>query len=131
MVRGHVLPQGLGKTIPFPGGVVFDARVHDAKGEVKDLLFPKDLNYTESQEMHEQYIRTHGRYDPGEQRTRGYDWEKAGVNEDTVFGKKHVPDQCALMLMHCSATADAGRVRGWRDKSSVPHSPAPSQTHLC
>lgn len=49
--------------------------------------------------MHEQYIRTHGRYDPGEQRTRGYDWGQIGLDpKQTVFGKKAHGDECAWSL---------------------------------
>lgn len=111
MVRGHVLPQGLGTQVPFPGGNVFDARVHDRQGEIKKLLNPTYLRYEESKEMHEQYIRTHGRYDPGEQRTRGYDWDGIGLDPAaTVFGKKAAVDHCA----------QRSRDRPARPKSALP-----------
>lgn len=132
MVRGHVLPEGLGTQVPFPGGAVFDARQHDREGEVKALLFPKDLNYQESKEMHEQYIRTHGRYDPGEQRTRGYDWDGIGLNPaETVFGKKAATDPRAFPSCRERHAAPPASVVPARSARSLPPPPilrsAPSQ----
>lgn len=65
--RGHQLPpalihDGFGKPTP-----------QDISGEAsKDLLHPveKLANPVE----HQQYVRSHANYDPGEQRNRGYTW---------------------------------------------------------
>lgn len=89
--RGHVLPAGLGDEIPF--GVSTNVKENMKLGEVKRLIFPTDLNYTETKEIRDQYIKTHGRFEPGEQRKRDYDWQSAGIDPAaTVFGRKAVID---------------------------------------
>ena len=44
--------------------------------------------------MHAQYVKTHGRFDPGEQRTRNYSWDQIGMDPaNTVFGRKNKADE--------------------------------------
>ncbi len=56
-------------------------------GQVKTVVFPTDQPPADETEAHKMYVRTHAAYDPGEQRRRGYDWQRTGVNPIThAFG---------------------------------------------
>ena len=95
MQRGHVLPPGLGTEKPF--GVSDNVRGYESRSETKQLLFPPEGDAgrynDETPEMHAQYVMTHGRFHPGEQRSRNYKWETTGVDPRTaVFGKKNRTD---------------------------------------
>eukprot|EP00899_Mesostigma_viride_P021848 jgi/Mesvir1/29665/Mv21506-RA.1 len=90
-VRGYNLPDGAG--IEKPLGVSINARERDRNPESKELLFPvdrPDLDAGEDPEAHARYVKTHGDYAPGEQRSRGYDWPVDPAN--TVFGAKTSKD---------------------------------------
>jgi len=99
--RGHVLPDGLGTQVPF--GVPVRARELEAEGQVKATM--RGSGQEEDPEARELYKRTHGDYEPGEQRTRGYDWggrDPRGM----VFGRPPAPHdgaEVARVLAHAGA----------------------------
>lgn len=83
MTRGHVIPDGLGTERPF--GRIVDAKGLDKAGQVQQILngFPGP----EPADTHQMYVRSHGDYAAGEQRSRGYEFPE-GVTSDTRFGIK-------------------------------------------
>lgn len=95
--RGHVFPDGLG-TI---NGFGTKSEVAPTSSMVKDMVFPPSegelgstimLGDKQSSDAHKMYVTSHGNYAPGEQRTRGYDWNAAGVDLGTTrFGMSTKP----------------------------------------
>lgn len=95
--RNYKLPEEIASNPDFKFGVT-----NVMSESAKNLIFPleseselSETNATE-QEQHAMYVRTHGDYDPGEQKTRGYDWNKTQVVDPTShrFGLKNefLPD---------------------------------------
>ncbi|GMH38274.1 hypothetical protein BSKO_06158 [Bryopsis sp. KO-2023] len=77
--RGHRIPGGLGTARPF--GILSGAQEKEAACLARQITFPdEDPENEETPQAHELYVRSHGAYAPGEQRTRGYDWKKTGVD---------------------------------------------------
>ena len=53
-------------------------------GQVKNVVFPTDvLPDSDVGQAHDLYVKTHGAYNPGEQRRRQYDWPSTGLNPAT------------------------------------------------
>ena len=54
-------------------------------GQVKNVVFPTDTLPVVDVDgkAHELYVKTHGAYNPGEQRRRDYNWPSTGVNPAT------------------------------------------------
>jgi hypothetical protein len=78
MVRGHDLPAQA-KSPDF----AFGYKKHNNDPPAKELLFP-DSTY--SDEAHEQYVKSHGAYYPGEQKQLHYKWP--GIDpKEFKFGK--------------------------------------------
>lgn len=96
--RDYVLPEGLGSEIPFgmtsgalPGSI-----------QVQQALSGMDERETVANAT--MYKKSHRHYAPGEQRTRGYQWDSVGVDPtSSVFGRPsavHDPTTIANVLMH-------------------------------
>mmetsp|Transcript_27216 Transcript_27216/g.40733 ORF Transcript_27216/g.40733 Transcript_27216/m.40733 type:complete len:457 (-) Transcript_27216:70-1440(-) len=83
--RGHNLPQFMTKN-DYRHGVESAKTQHDAKS----LLYPKTNNENDENErlssVNSNYLKSHGSYQPGEQRKRNYNWPLDP--ETTVFGDK-------------------------------------------
>ena len=74
MMRGHVLPDktrdekfAFGKNAVTTSGA-------------KEALYPVENEDDEKGEAHTLYLRSHGSYNPGEQKRRNYLWETTAVN---------------------------------------------------
>ena len=86
MLRGHKLPDALASGEAAFGDVV-GAEELAKHPPAKPLIYPVDVAEAETEDVHRQYVRTHQDYAPGEQRTRGYDWESTQVDlKTTAFG---------------------------------------------
>ncbi|XRB21531.1 EF-hand domain-containing family member B [Pseudoscourfieldia marina] len=86
--RGHKLPEVL-ETGEAPFGNAVGATELAKHPAAKGLIYPVDSTEPETEDVHRMYIRTHHDYAPGEQRTRGYDWEGSGINlKVNTFGFK-------------------------------------------
>lgn len=85
MVRGHHLPEGMGTERAF--GRVVDAKGLVEAGQVQQIFngFPGE----ELSDTHKMYVRSHGDYAPGEQRSRGYVFPE-GTTTDSRFGMRGV-----------------------------------------
>lgn len=59
-----------------PAGLCLDARCRQLEeyGQVRHLMAEAAQFSQETREVHEQYVRTHGDYAPGEQKRRNYQW---------------------------------------------------------
>mmetsp|Transcript_4493 Transcript_4493/g.7571 ORF Transcript_4493/g.7571 Transcript_4493/m.7571 type:complete len:442 (+) Transcript_4493:85-1410(+) len=81
--RGTQIPAGMGTERPF--GMVIDAKAKSRAGQVKDLVFPNQAPELEEDltKTHDLYLKSHGAYEPGEQRRRQYNWEQIGVDPST------------------------------------------------
>lgn len=56
-------------------------------GQAHGIIFPADGAVEDDQATKELYVKTHGDYDPGQQRTRGYNWDSAKIDPAThAFG---------------------------------------------
>lgn len=57
----------------------------DRAGQALHVIFPSDQpgDDDENPATHDQYVRTHGAFLPGEQRRRNYDWQRTGVDPDS------------------------------------------------
>ena len=83
-VRGHNLPA-VTKEKGFAFGLI-----GETCESAKNLLYPQ--SDSDEAAHHDQYVRSHGSYQPGEQRTRGYKWENTPVHPGVHrFGVKPVP----------------------------------------
>jgi len=76
MDRGHVLPA---KTAD-PAFAFGKAAVTTTGA--KEALYPVESEADESGASHELYLRSHGDYNPGEQKRRNYNWGSTQVNPD-------------------------------------------------
>jgi hypothetical protein len=78
--RGHVLPDEA-KSSVFSFGIATGS-----SESAKNLLYPRKGE--DESKFREAYIKSHGSFAPGEQRVRGYEWDKTGM-DPTVhrFGK--------------------------------------------
>lgn len=79
--RGHVLPPEVHSN-DFRGfGLAVDHPVDMAK----NALYPRDQE-PETEEIRQQYVRTHGNYGPGEMIKREYNWPKETKDDSFRFG---------------------------------------------
>jgi hypothetical protein len=84
-VRGHKLPEGAGTTQPF--GIVLGARELEVTGQVRQLMATGNQAEEDNEATRKLYVKSHGSYQPGEQRQRGYDWATTKVDpNDHRFG---------------------------------------------
>lgn len=73
-------------------GVKIGATEMNKNPQAKRLIYPTEKDgcasgASDEENYHQQYVKTHGQYHPGEQRQRGYNWESAGIDKDThAFG---------------------------------------------
>jgi hypothetical protein len=75
MKRGHVLPS-ITEVRDFAFGVQTNLSEN-----AKSVIYPSALqDEIVARENHEKYVRTHGDYDPGEQKKRGYNWGAHNVD---------------------------------------------------
>ena len=78
-------------------GVKIGATEMNKNPQAKRLIYPAGGENgvgddVDPEAYHDQYVKTHGQYYPGEQRQRGYNWDAAGIDKDThAFGiaEKH------------------------------------------
>ncbi|PNH00518.1 hypothetical protein TSOC_013655 [Tetrabaena socialis] len=77
-IRGHQIPGGLGTERPF--GVAYDARGKDLARQAATVVFPTDRPSDDDPATHQQYVRSHADFLPGEQRRRDYNWDSAGID---------------------------------------------------
>lgn len=75
--RGTVLPK------KFKEGAPFGSAPTSGEGTSKELIFPNRNIPPESEQI---YVRSHGSYAPGVQKSRNYNWNYD--SNRTVFGKK-------------------------------------------
>lgn len=47
---------------------------------MRTLVFPTDQPPEDGAAAHDLYVKSHAAYAPGEQRTRGYQWDATGVD---------------------------------------------------
>eukprot|EP00753_Platysulcus_tardus_P006832 PLAT14616.1.p1 GENE.PLAT14616.1~~PLAT14616.1.p1 ORF type:complete len:442 (+),score=170.44 PLAT14616.1:41-1327(+) len=100
--RGAAADDGIGRSkrhtdVPIDEHAVFGARSRVSES-AKHLLYPSAgpaaLSGVEDEDTLARYKRTHGRYDPGEQKKHGYDWSKTGADPvHTRFGSRGVVDE--------------------------------------
>lgn len=76
--RNYVLPSKFTE-----GNQAFGIKSASSLEPAKNLIFPADVDPVDGSEL---YKRSHGSYDPGEQRRRNYDWNIDP--ENTRFGRK-------------------------------------------
>ena len=67
------------------GKQAYGVQTSSANGAAKDLIFPRE--YLDNEEGNELYKRSHGSYEPGEQRSRRYQWGNVDPQQ-TRFGRK-------------------------------------------
>ena len=81
MIRGHVLPDRTqDSSFAFGKPAV-------ATAGAKDALYPVESENDEEGKPHDMYLKSHGSYNPGEQKRRGYDWGTTQVKpEEHRFG---------------------------------------------
>mmetsp|Transcript_20789 Transcript_20789/g.33386 ORF Transcript_20789/g.33386 Transcript_20789/m.33386 type:complete len:444 (-) Transcript_20789:316-1647(-) len=99
---GHQLPERFGPQGGTPFGMA------SAKGvSAKELLYP-DEGYEGLAYLNKaQYKTSHGAYDPGEQRRRGYDWGAQGP-EARTFGRAGI----TVLAMNGNSHSVAAALRG-------------------
>ena len=78
MDRGHVLPERMKEP-----GFMFGKAGDRGNGTSKEALFPVPTENDEEGKAHELYLTSHGDYNPGEQKTRAYDWDSTGIDPST------------------------------------------------
>jgi len=84
MLRGHKIPQDLAQD---GFGRKVNAQYLNSIGQAHGIIFPGEGAVEEDPATKELYIRTHGDYDPGQQRRRGYNWNAANIDPAThAFG---------------------------------------------
>jgi len=92
--RGHALP-GACQDPSFQYGV--GTSVSEPS---KNLIYPEDTS--EKEEAKDLYIRSHGNYQPGQQRNRNYNWTSSNINpKEHVFGtteKNRLRDGVSLCM---------------------------------
>ena len=64
----------------------------------KENLYPRDGQKKEEQQIHDMYKRTHGNFDPGEQKKRDYDWKFDHNSHRFGFGEKKVLNGASMAL---------------------------------
>jgi len=69
--------------VPDTPGPIHVPQGLERMGQVKTVVFPTDVPPADETDAHKMYVKTHGAYDPGEQRSRAYDWQRTGVNPIT------------------------------------------------
>eukprot|EP00760_Papus_ankaliazontas_P016891 PhM_4_TR16921/c0_g1_i1/m.30003 len=75
MKRGHVLPA-IVETRDFAFGVPTNTSEN-----AKTVIYPSALqDEIQAKDDHAKYVRTHGDFDPGEQKKRGYNWVAHSVD---------------------------------------------------
>jgi len=69
------------------GSSVFSFGIATGSSEsAKNLLYPRKAE--DESQFREAYIKSHGSFAPGEQRVRGYEWDKTGMDPTLHrFGK--------------------------------------------
>ena len=80
-VRGQMLPERVTKE-----SFAFGKGSSKSNFDAKELIYPKTVAGQE-EKHHDQYVRSHGAYLPGERKDREYEWTKWGINpEKHSFG---------------------------------------------
>lgn len=64
----------------------------------KEILYPKDGKLREDQPIHDMYKKTHGNFDPGEQKNRSYDWKFEPGAHRFGFGEKKVLNGASMAI---------------------------------
>ena len=103
-IRGHEMPPKV-KAEGFAYGMSTDS-----SESAKNLLYPQ---VTEDESKHHaQYIKSHGAYEPGEQRERGYKWENTPVHPAVHrFGLPPGPKAGVEGVQACMSTTGDGATR--------------------
>jgi hypothetical protein len=80
--RGHVLPEKV-----TDGDFRFGVK-SEASEDARLLVYPEEFANsirTAQEAAHPLYVASHGNYEPGEQRRRGYEWEKTTIQDPAAF----------------------------------------------
>ena len=64
----------------------------------KEILYPKDGKAREEQQIHDMYKKTHGNFDPGEQKNRNYDWKLDQTSHRFGFGENKVLNGASMAI---------------------------------
>ena len=65
----------------------------------KEMLYPLGGAFvSDDAQVHEMYKKTHGNYDPGEQKLRDYKWKFDPAEHAFGYGEKAVPNGAAMAL---------------------------------
>lgn len=93
--RGYSIPAGLGSDVAY--GKPMHVREQEAKNSTRSIIFPEASSSNEAA-SHQLYVASHGSYEPGEQRSRQYDWSRAGIDPGAHrFGRTEgAGKQCSM-----------------------------------
>lgn len=107
MLRGHQLPETT-KTENFAFGIPSKCEI-----STKDLLYPHHGHFEERVPHAAQYKKTHGNFEPGEQKQRDYNWGAIDVGTQK-FGKFE-----AKLINGAAQAAHAERFEGDFPKTTI------------
>lgn len=95
--RGHKLPNMF-----VQGDAAFGVSSSESES-AKNLIYPTGSLVIDDTQHQQQYIKSHGSFQPGQQKRRGYAWNSAGIKPSShVFGlredKKQRNDSVAICV---------------------------------